>query len=164
MDKAIIVDISQLNSVSNTEQITDMLRALRHLELDSNLSLTEGRRHASEVLAQLGVNQATRDFVLLNLIKNAENAFEWRINLEALKGNIQNVLKFPQKILSKKFTGQALFIAGENSNYVEPKDVNKIKINFPKAQFEFVSRAGHLVHVDQPAKFVELVTAFLNSQ
>lgn len=141
-----------------------MLQVLRDLKLDSSLSLSDGRRAASELLSKIGINQATRDFVLLNLIKNTENAFEWRINLETLIANVKNVFHFPQKNLNKKFVGDTLFIGGCDSNYIEKKDIGKIKINFPKAKFEFIERAGHLVHVEQPAKFIEVVSGFLNAK
>lgn len=164
VDKAIIVDISQYNMAQNNDQISEMFHALCDLKLDESLSVSEARRFTSEVLAKIGVNQATRDFVLLNLIKNSENAFEWRINIESLKANIQNVLMFPQKNLSKKFIGDTLFVGGANSKYIEKKDIGKIKVNFPKAQFEFIEGAGHLVHVEQPAKFIEVVSRFLNGK
>lgn len=162
MDKAIIVDISQYNA-HNTDQISEMFHALCDLKLDPNLTLIEARRFASEVLSKIGVNQATRDFVLLNLVKNAE-AFEWRINIEALKANIQNVLMFPPKNLNKKFIGETLFIGGASSKYIEKKDIGKIKVNFPNSKFEFIEGAGHLVHVEQPAKFIEVVSHFLNAK
>lgn len=164
VEKTIIVDITQYNLAQNSEQIREMLHVLSELKLDSNLSISEARKSTSEILAKIGVNQATRDFVLLNLIKSPENTFEWRVNVGALKNNIQDVLMFPQKNLGKKFIGETLFIGGANSRYIEKKDTGKIKVNFPKAQFEFIEGAGHLVHVEQPAKFIEVVTRFLNAK
>lgn len=164
VDKLVVVDITQLNTANGSDQITEMLKILRNAKIDNNLSLSDARRTTSELLSKIGVNQATRDFVLLNLIKNSENAFEWRINIEGLLGNITEVFNFPQKNLSSKFIGQTLFIAGGDSNYIQKKDIAKVKINFPKAEFEFIERAGHLVHVEQPAKFIEVVTKFLNSK
>lgn len=164
VDKLIVVDITQLNMSHNAEQITDMLKILRDTKIDGNLSLSEARRTTSEQLSKIGVNQATRDFVLLNLTKNTENAFEWRINIEGLMANILDVFTFPQKSLASKFLGDTQFIAGADSNYVQKKDMGKIRINFPKAEFEFIERAGHLVHVEQPARFIEVVTRFLNSK
>lgn len=164
VEKLIVVDITQLNAVNNGDQIIEMLKILRKQKIDNSLSLSEARRTTSEELAKIGFNQATRDFVLLNLIKNAENVFEWRINLDGLMANITDVFNFPQKNLSTKFLGDTLFIGGADSNYIQKKDIGKIRINFPRAEFEFVERAGHLVHVEQPAKFIELVSAFLNAK
>lgn len=33
---------------------------------------------------------------------------------------------------------------------------------FPKAEFSYVKGAGHWVHSEKPAEFLELVTEFLN--
>lgn len=164
IEKLIVVDITQLNMSHNADQITEMLKILRSLKIDDNQSLSQARKDTSEILSKIGLNQATRDFVLLNLVKNSHNAFEWRINLEGLMANVWDVFNFPQKNLNSKYTGDTLFIAGADSNYIQKKDIGKIKINFPKAEFEFIERAGHLVHVEQPAKFIEVVTKFLNSK
>lgn len=164
VDKLIVVDITQLNFSNNSEQITEMLKILRNLKIDNSLSLPEARRTTSEQLAKIGVNQATRDFVLLNLVKNSNNVFEWRINVEGLLANVTDVFNFPQKNLASKFLGDTLFIGGADSNYIQKKDLGKIRINFPKAEFEFIERAGHLVHVEQPARFIEVVTKFLNGK
>lgn len=142
-----------------------MLNTLRDLKLDNSLTLSNGRRAADEALKIVMPDKPTRDFILLNLTKNADEKFEWRINLDALKENLsENIFKFPQNILTKKFCGPTLFIGGTKSNYIDPKDVGKIKINFPRAEFEFIEQAGHLVHIDQPAKFIEVTTRFLNAK
>ena len=40
---------------------------------------------------------------------------------------------------------------------------NVIKENFPLSKLFSVSNAGHWVHVEQPIKFLEIVTKFLKS-
>lgn len=162
VDRTVIVDISQYNRVSGGQEIPAMLQTIQDLKLDNNLGVSEGRKLVGEALKRVVPEQATRDFILLNLVKNAEQQFEWRINIDTLKSNLPEISKFPQKILAKKFCGPTLFIGGQNSNYIEPRDVAKIKVNFPLAQFEFIERAGHLVHIDQPARFLEVTTKFLN--
>lgn len=141
-----------------------MLQILKDLHIDNSHSLSQARKNTSEILAKLGMNQVTRDFVLLNLVKNATNEFEWRINLEALLNNLSDVFNFPQKNLGVKYLGETLFIGGADSNYIQKKDIGKIRVNFPKAEFEFIERAGHLVHVEQPARFLAVVTKFLNGK
>lgn len=164
VDKLIVVDITQFNMAHNSDQIIDMLKILQQLKLDNSMTAIAARKSISETLANIGVNQATRDFVLINLTKNAANEFEWKINIESLMRNIHNVLEFPQQNLTNaKFLGETLFIGGCESKYIQKKDIARIRTNFPKAEFEFIEKAGHLVHVEQPAKFIQVVTKFLNA-
>lgn len=164
VEKLIVVDITQFNMSHNSDQIVDMLKILKDLKLDNSLSMSATRKNISEILASIGVNQATRDFVLINLSKNAENVFEWRINIDSLMVNINNVLQYPQENLDAQYPGQTLFIGGADSKYIQRKDIDRIRNNFPTAAFEFIEKAGHLVHFEQPAKFIEVVTQFLNSK
>ena len=137
---------------------------LNDLKLDSSLPLSAARKSTSELMANLGINQATRDFVLLNLYKNSSNEFDWRINLDSLQRNLHDVFNFPQENLKNaQFHGDTLFIGGGESDYIQKQDLGRIRENFPNAHFEFIEGAGHLVHVEKPAKFIEVVTKFLNS-
>jgi pimeloyl-ACP methyl ester carboxylesterase len=49
------------------------------------------------------------------------------------------------------------------SEYRVPDHRNIIKGNFPLSEFAPLARAGHWVHVEQPKKFLEIVTKFLKT-
>lgn len=164
VEKLIVVDLSPLNKTQNWKRVAEMLQVMKDLKLDKTLSLKEARKFGAERLAEIGVDPSTREFVMLNLHKTPEESFEWRIDIDNLKANILNVLLFPKENLeNKQFDGETLFIAGANSKFIEKSDTERIKIHFPRAQFEFIADAGHLVYADQPEKFIEIVSKFLNS-
>ena len=54
-----------------------------------------------------------------------------------------------------------LVIVGEDDRVVAPKTVQQTTAHIPSARFEMVERAGHLVHVQRPQHFSDLVYSFL---
>ena len=59
------------------------------------------------------------------------------------------------------YKGDALFLGGENSDYIEPMDNTLIKNHFPKAIIETVANAGHWLHAENPDDFFDYCTEFL---
>ena len=48
-----------------------------------------------------------------------------------------------------------------NSKYLNESDKPNIKAHFSTAQFDYVSHAGHWVHADNPAEFLQKLNQFL---
>ena len=61
------------------------------------------------------------------------------------------------------YSGRALFVAGETSDYIRRDDRPAIRALFPAARFVTVKHAGHWVHADNPAGFLAVVEAFLSA-
>ena len=49
-----------------------------------------------------------------------------------------------------RYEGPALFIAGAESDYLQPASLPGIRALFPSAALERIDDAGHWVHADQP--------------
>jgi len=126
-------------------QQVDLAAATRRSELDAALS-------------QFIPLQTTRDFLLKNIVRDAEGRFVWRVPLQYLIDNYRTVSDAPP--LFAPYTGPALFMAGETSPFRLRQDEELIRGWFPAAQFVTVPDAGHLVHTDQPEVFVSEVRAF----
>ena len=84
----------------------------------------------------------------------------WKLNFDALEGNMAAILSFPD--VSGSFDGPVLFLAGALSNYVLPEHRERIKALFPKARFAKIPGAGHWLHAEKPREFEAAVRAFLN--
>lgn len=83
--------------------------------------------------------------------------------MQGLLDNVEtSIAKFPAEILERKYSKPILFIGGADSQYINPKDLPRIQESFPQARLEFVANAGHLVHVQKPMEFLDLVVKFLN--
>lgn len=123
------------------------------------LSRLRSRGDADAALAAAVPDEATRRFLLQNLVSNA-GRFRWRLNLDALERHMDAILGFPQ-LPERRFPGPALFVAGGQSDYVRAEHEARIVTLFPLARIERISGAGHWVHVDQPEVLLETLQDFL---
>ena len=56
----------------------------------------------------------------------------------------------------------ALFIRGENSDYIDDHGIVVINQTFSNSRIETMQNAGHWLHAEEPRKFAELVLDFLS--
>jgi pimeloyl-ACP methyl ester carboxylesterase len=94
-----------------------------------------------------------------NLTRNG-NGFAWRLDLDALTAGMDAIAGFPETG-SAAYFGPTLVMAGEASDYVRDEHVPAIRDKFPRAVVERVPGAGHWVHADAPAAFLERAAVFL---
>ncbi|TQV63359.1 MAG: alpha/beta fold hydrolase [Halothiobacillaceae bacterium] len=137
-----------------------------HLELfDAMQSLPLGslasRREASESLGMKIPNPAVRDFLLTNLMRDADGRFHWRINLPALEQAYDELNDMP--FLDRLYQGPALFIRGGHSDYVRDADLGLIHQGFPKACVVSLPFAHHWPHVETPDAFLQALRDFLTA-
>lgn len=83
---------------------------------------------------------------------------KWCVNLDAIIGNIESIVGFPENLTPYK--GPALFINGGLSVKVDEVVYKKL---FPEAKIITVEGAGHYVHTDKPKITVEAIALFLES-
>ena len=152
-DLAVVVDIAP---VSYDHSYQEYVQAM--LELDPAALTSRGT--ADKLLRRVVTDKATRLFLLQNLIP-AERGYRWRINLPVLQQHLPDIKGFPDH--RSTFKGPALFVAGQNSNYITDTHRPRIRELFPQAKFAEVAAAGHWVHADQPQALVDVVYAFVES-
>ncbi|GAB0098925.1 alpha/beta hydrolase domain-containing protein 11 [Sergentomyia squamirostris] len=165
VESAIIVDISPFSNVhftGSTDKMSELLRKLKDIPLDPNVAPSAARKMVDQEIRDIMPDQATRDFILLNLYKS-EAGFQWRFHIDGLLQNVErSIARFPEEMLQKRFSNPIMFIGGADSQYINPADLPKMREIFPQVELEFVANAGHLVHVQKPNEFLDLVTNFLN--
>lgn len=133
----------------------DILKALSSLDF----SEIKTRGQADEVLSEYIKEVGTRLFLLKNLYWKEKGQLGLRINLPVLTQKSAEVgTALPAY---RKYEGETLFLRGDASNYIEDLDQLSIKNQFPKAGLETIEKAGHWLHADNPAKFLERVVNFL---
>lgn len=134
---------------------TQIIKAFYSVSVDKLSS----RKEADEILSDLVPDFGTRQFLLKNLSREAD-AFKWKMNLDAIASNIEEVGKgLNQNALIKNET---LFIRGGNSDYIVNDDLNLIHSVFPNSKVDSVEGAGHWLHAERPSEFYEKVTEFLS--
>lgn len=134
-----------------------VLRACQQLELAE----ATRRGELDAALAAFVPQRETRDFLLKNIVRNAEGRFAWRVPLQALIDNYRIVSDAPP--LRAPYEGPALFVAGGRSPFGMAADETLIQSWFPAARFVTIAEAGHLVHADQPEMFLAHLRAFLGA-
>lgn len=135
---------------------------LEHVEsaLDLQLDGTERRSELDEDLSGLIPEPGTRSFILQNVVQEG-GRFRWRVNLAALRANA-NLLTDFRPPRGATYDGPARFLAGGRSGYVMPRHHDAILSLFPAADIVTIPDAGHYLHADQPDRFVQAATAFLD--
>ena len=131
-----------------------------------DLSKIESREDADLALATSIGSERIRSFLLKNLRRGNGDAFQWRINLEAISSNLEAIFEGMDRegiAASGGITGfPALFISGGDSEYIRTTDLQMIRDIFPTAEIVSVPGAGHWVHAEQPALLVKTIRYFLD--
>ncbi len=152
VEKLIVVDIAPRYYAPHHQQILKGLTALDDAKLTS-------RGDAEDFLKDYIPEEGVRLFLLKNLYWKTKEQLSLKLNLEALKANIENVGEaLPE---DKEYKGPTIFIKGENSDYITDSDHAAIQQQFPLAEFEEIKNAGHWVHAENMKTFYEAVIRFV---
>lgn len=153
VDKLIVVDIAPKAYPPHHQGIIKALQSV-------DFSAISSRNEVEEVLAQYIQEKSVIQFLTKNLYWTEDKKLNWRFNLNTLaeKYNqfVSNAIKFGV------FSGETLFIAGANSNYILPQDGFLIKQQFPHSEVIKIENAGHWVQAENPKEFGSAVKQFLN--
>ncbi len=150
VNKLLVADIAP---VKYQHSFNKLITALKSLPL----AALKNRKQAEQWLEHDIPELTYRQFLLQNLVLN-EGEYVWRVNLDIFYANGDNIIGFPEVNTVKPYQGEALFLAGGNSNYV---CINQISGLFPTAQLTVIEAAGHWLHVQQPVDFLKKIEAYL---
>lgn len=153
INRLVVADIAPKgykHSFDNTVQ------ALINLPLET----IQNRKQAEIMLASDIPELDYRQFLLQNLVLKDER-YDWRINLDIFKQMAPNIVSFPETKSLPPYLGEALFIAGGESEYLKCEDTLHL---FPIGLFRTILGAGHWLHAQQPKVFTELVENFLQRE
>ncbi len=153
VEKLIIADIAP---VSYTHCFNATISALQALPL----AQINNRKQADEFLSAFIPELSYRQFLLQNLVL-VDGVYRWRVNLDIFQQAAPAIIAFPNTDSVAPFTGNTLFIAGEQSNYVKVEDMTPL---FPNAALSIIANAGHWLHVQQPEVFITRVEDFLGQE
>lgn len=155
LDKLVVLDITPASYRNNFRTILETLEELPLSELAS-------RKQADKLLAGKINDTSLRLFLLTNLVKT-NDGFRWRINITALKANLDAIGSFPALQTVAPYSGPALFLGGGDSGYLRPEHHPAIKQYFTNAKIDYVDNTGHWLHIEQPDTVLSRITAFFQS-
>jgi len=151
-DKLIVVDIAPKAYPVHHDQI---LEGLKSIDLDAVKTRSDADKQLGEYVSELGVRQ----FLLKNLNRDAKKQYSWKINLDVLDKNIEQISEGLEKKLATE--KDVLFVGGKNSYYIKEEDNITINNFFPNAKIEMVEGAGHWIHAEKPEEFLSIIQDFL---
>lgn len=155
ISKLIVVDIAPVAYTSKADGHRKILQGMEALQLDQ----IQNRTEAEEQLQAFVEDEATRKFILTNLVRDGESGFKWRLNLPAIQANYD---KLREKLQGDEpYTGPVLFVKGDLSDYIKRKHEAEILRLFPAAKVKIVMEAGHWVHSERPQVFQKIAVDFL---
>ena len=152
VDKLLVADISPRYYQPHHNEI---LKALNSVDF----SIHTSRKLVEEQLANYIPEMGTRQFLLKSVYWREKGQLDFRFNLSALTENNSEVGKALPSFTN--FEGDALFLAGGNSNYITHQEEPLINAHFPNATIVTVPNAGHWLHAENPKGFYEEVINFL---
>jgi len=152
VDKLIVVDIAPKAYPPEHDDIFATLSAL-------DVQTLRTRQEAEAALAGKIPELSLRQFLLKNLERAPSGTFRWRINLDAIHNNYEEILTGLET--NRTFEKPTLFIKGGSSGYIQEGDTVTIREIFPQAQIVTIPGAGHWVHAEAPQEFARIVRDFL---
>lgn len=115
------------------------------------------RKQAEALLLPYVEKAEIRTFLLKNLTRNT-HGYGVCLNAEAIVNNYHHILKAP---VGNMYDKTALFVRGDQSDFINEDRWLCTKKIFPKATLKVVTDAGHWLHAQQPDTFNQLVTTYL---
>ncbi len=155
VEKLAVVDIS-MKAYPPRTQHKQIINAMRQVDLGK----VKNRRQVEEQLETLIPVQRIRQFVLKNLHRTSQNQFEWRLNIDGIETNLDDM--FDAIETDQIFGKPSLFIKGGASDYILLEDFDPIRTNFPHAEIVTIAGASHWVHVEVPERFYQLTYGFFS--
>ena len=154
IDKIVIADIAPKAYLPHH---SDLISAMEKIDF----SLVKSRNDAENALKEEIPNPSVRQFLMKNLYWKEKDLLDWKINLPAIKENLD---KISGGIESAKVEIPTLFIRGGASNYILDEDLDAIKTQFPNSSIETMPKVGHWLHAENPDLFYQLVMRFFKAE
>ena len=157
IEKLVIVDIAPVSYPEDADGHMNVLAAMDAVKLGEIKSRTQAEVTIEDYIPQ----EATRKFLLTNLVRNKEGSFEWRLDKDSIRKNYANLRA--ELIATMSFLKPVLFIKGSLSPYIKPEHEAQIKELFPAASVKLLMDAGHWLHAEKPQALQKILLKFLSS-
>jgi len=153
--RLVVVDIAPVERETGFGAYIDAMAEVPLAACDSRADI-EGH------LADVVTDKMVRSFLVQNVLREGDS-FRWRINLAALDAGMDEIADFPAPDHHQSYPGPTLFVAGAQSDYIQPHHTTDITRLFPNADIAHIPGAGHWLHAEAPEVFLSELTAFLNA-
>lgn len=150
-----VLDIAPVAYGHSQAHLIDAMESL-------DLAAIDRRSQADAALSHRIDDPGIRAFLLQSLDLKADPP-RWKLNLAALRGQMDRITGWPDGLPKGSFAGPVLALAGESSHYVTDAGQAALRAHFPQAKLVRVTGAGHWLHADAPGAVAETLSAFLGA-
>jgi len=161
VNKLVVADIAP-----KSYEMTDSNAGVHKMIISALKTVTPetaaSRKEIESRLSDLLPNPQLVMFLLKNIERKNDGSYRWRINIKSIEKDLEKIMNGFSG-LSTPVNVPALFLKGEESNYIKAKDLPRIKELFPDSQVITIPKAGHWLHAQQPELFTSKVLEFLKS-
>jgi pimeloyl-ACP methyl ester carboxylesterase len=165
LDGLLVADISPFSQSGRPGKDLEKHKEIISAMLSADISSAVSRKEVEMMFSSLK-SERLIGLILKNLRRDAENRFEWKINLRALAGNIEKIIESVEPDPNDEgiVTGfPVYFLKAANSDYLTDDDIVPIQRMFPAAGLITVPGAGHWIHADNPDAVVSALLKFLET-
>ncbi|WP_246160205.1 alpha/beta fold hydrolase [Nocardioides humilatus] len=158
VERLCVVDVAPV-AYQHTTEFARFIDAM----LAIDLTTLEGRGAADAALQDAVPDPVVRGFLLQNLRREGDR-WHWQPNLELLRDQIDDIGGWPTAALEQEapYDGPVLWVGGAESRYVLADYAPAMEAYFPRVRRVTVKGAGHWVHSEQPAIFLEVLRRFVD--
>lgn len=157
INKLVVVDISP--GAYTPKQIhIEIIRAMQSVDFDA----ARKRQDVNKMLSEYIDSPRIRQFIMKNLYRISSERFGWRLNLNALSANLEEISGAIES--DNNFPDPVLFVKGGNSDYIKNEDEEYIYKLFPNAMIRTIEGATHWVHADKGDELCRLLSEFLEKE
>jgi pimeloyl-ACP methyl ester carboxylesterase len=158
VERLVVVDVAPV-PYDHAAEFDGYIKAMRAIDLDQL-----GRRSEADAALQEAVPDPTVRGFLLQSLRREDDHWRWLLNLEVLGRDLDAITDWPEERLdgTAPYDGRVLWVGGAESRYVAPEHVAAMDRWFPHNRRVTVKDAGHWVHSEQPAVFIEVLRRFLS--
>ena len=154
VEQMVVVDIAPVKYKAGHNDVFDALFAI-------DIDKLSDRKQAESILAQYISEDGVRQFLMKNLQRRKEGGYRWKMNLELLYKEYQNILS---GIGPSKNDVDALFISGGLSDYIDDNAKEAINAKYSHVNTVTIADAGHWVHAQKPRELLEIVNTYFNKE
>jgi pimeloyl-ACP methyl ester carboxylesterase len=157
VERLVVVDVAPV-PYAHAAEFERYITAMRAVDL----STLQRRAEADAALTKAVPDPTVRGFLLQSL-RRERDSWRWLLNLELLGRDLDSITGWPADALTglPPYAGPVLWVGGARSPYVREDYVDAMDRWFPANRRVTVKDAGHWVHSEQPAVFVEVLRRFL---
>ncbi|WP_185870504.1 alpha/beta fold hydrolase [Blattabacterium cuenoti] len=152
--KIVIVDITPRAYFSDTTTHKNIIQILKNVNFD----ILKTRKDLDVFLKPLIRNTEKRVFFSKCTYRKKDGKLAFRFFLFGIEKNYDSLIC--EEIRNGFYNGPTLFLRGEYSDYILPKDYFSIQKLFPNSKIITIKKAKHWIHIDNPVDFYKEVSDF----